>query len=182
MKKLIKLHELKEIAKLFKVLYVEDEVNIKTTMFKYLNKFFLKVMSASNGEEALEYYKKENFDIVITDLSMPRMNGLEMLAEIKKINENQAILITSAHSESEYMIKAIKSYLIARETVRNTIVVEGKKIYICKKKYNGENSNFFHAYSRRTGIFLLACKDRTKLIEDIKRKMKVINKKKKVKI
>jgi len=108
MKKSVKLQELKDVSKLFQVLYVEDELDIKNTMLKYLNKFFLKVVSASNGEEGLKKYKKEKFDIVITDLSMPRMNGLKMLQEIKTINDSQAILITSAHSESEYMVNAIK--------------------------------------------------------------------------
>lgn len=105
---MISLLKLKELTKNFCVLYVEDDLSIHATMINYLNKFFLKVLSANNGVEGLEQYKKEKFDIVITDINMPKMNGIEMLKEIKAIDENQAVLITSAHSESKFMVSAIK--------------------------------------------------------------------------
>ncbi len=105
---MIDIKELKEVTKEFKVLYVEDNLSIKNSMSQYLKKLFLEVVTANDGLEGLEHYKSQTFDIVISDLSMPRMSGLDMLKEIKKLNENQAILITSAHSESEYMFGAIK--------------------------------------------------------------------------
>ena len=104
----IDIKKLKNLSQNFSVLYVEDDADIRKSMHTYLKKFFLKVLSAKDGIEGLKLYQDKQFDIIITDLSMPNLNGLEMLKEIKKINENQAILITSAHSESEYMIGAIK--------------------------------------------------------------------------
>lgn len=98
----------KELCSTLKMLYVEDDVSIQTFMLRYLKKFFLSVVVANNGQEGLQAYKNESFDIVITDLSMPVMNGFEMITEIKKINPDQPLLITSAHSESDYMFKAIK--------------------------------------------------------------------------
>ena len=105
---MVNLKLLKELSKNFRVLYVEDDIPIQTIMANYLKKFFLKVVSADNGLDGLELYKKNEFDIVITDLSMPKMNGLDMLDKIRELNKEQAVLITSAHSESSYMIKAIK--------------------------------------------------------------------------
>jgi len=102
------LKELRELTRDFSVLYVEDDIEIKETMTHYLEKFFLSVVSALDGKEGLAFYAAQKFDIVITDLSMPRVNGLDMLTKIKEINPTQATIITTAHSESEYMVTAIK--------------------------------------------------------------------------
>ncbi|WP_297440262.1 HD domain-containing phosphohydrolase [Sulfurimonas sp.] len=100
--------QLKTLAQTLNVLYVEDDAPIRKEMMAYLENFFLKVVVAKNGKEGLEAYTKEDFDIVVSDLSMPVMNGIDMIAKIRKINNEQAILITTAHSESDYMISAIK--------------------------------------------------------------------------
>jgi len=104
-----KIQELRKLSQSFRVLYVEDDISIQKSMSDYLSKFFKEVVSASDGLEGLEAYKKGEFDIVVTDLSMPVMNGLDMLEKIKEINSDQLVLITSAHSESDYMIGAIKT-------------------------------------------------------------------------
>ena len=103
------LKELVELTKGLNTLYVEDDLSIQKTMTQYLKKFFDEVIVANNGLEGLEAYKTKKFDIVITDLSMPKMNGLDMLKQIKGINDEQIVLITTAHSESEYMFGAIKA-------------------------------------------------------------------------
>ena len=105
---IVEIKKLKHLSQDFSVLYVEDDADIRKSMHTYLQKFFLKVHSAKDGVEGLASYQNEKFDIIITDLSMPNLNGLEMLKKIKEIDEHQAVLITSAHSESEYMIEAIK--------------------------------------------------------------------------
>lgn len=105
---MIDLKDLQELTTNFKVLYVEDNIPLQKSMSTYLSNFFLEVVTANDGEEGLLAYKKEKFDIVITDLSMPKMNGLEMLKEIKDINNEQATLITTAHNESDYIFEAIK--------------------------------------------------------------------------
>ncbi|MEN4052307.1 MULTISPECIES: HD domain-containing phosphohydrolase [Sulfurimonas] len=99
---------LQQLGKKFTILYVEDDLLIQKEMTNYLSKFFKQVRVAKDGEEGLQYYKSGNFDIVITDLSMPKMNGLEMLEKIRALHKEQTVLITTAHSEAEYMIKAIR--------------------------------------------------------------------------
>jgi len=101
--------ELKKLCESLSVLYVEDDQSIQNVMTEYLTKFFLTVVSASDGLEGISAYANGHFDIVITDLSMPRMGGLEMLQKIKLINEGQSVLITTAHNEPEYMMGAIKA-------------------------------------------------------------------------
>ncbi|MEA2018357.1 MAG: response regulator [Campylobacterota bacterium] len=64
--------------------------------------------TASNGEEGLELYKKNSYDLVITDILMPKMDGIEMSKEIKEINQYQNILIISAYSDTKDFVTSIK--------------------------------------------------------------------------
>jgi len=105
---MINLKNLKNLTKDLSILYVEDDLYIQDMMVQYLEKFFNLVECASDGHEGLEKFKAKKFDIVITDLSMPNMSGIDMLLKIKEQNKEQDILITTAHSESEYMVEAIK--------------------------------------------------------------------------
>lgn len=105
---MVDLKLLKTLSHNYNVLYVEDDSEIQSEMFEYMSVFFNKITTANDGIEGLATYKKTHFDIVITDLSMPNMNGIEMIEKMKQMNSEQIFLITSAHSESEYMIKAIK--------------------------------------------------------------------------
>lgn len=106
---MVDIKELKKFSQNLSVLYVEDDSFIGKSMMKYLNKFFLSVVYAEDGLEGIREYKKQKFDIVITDLSMPNLSGLEMIDEIKSIDVAQAILITTAHSESHYIFEAIRA-------------------------------------------------------------------------
>lgn len=89
------------------ILYVEDEVNINHNMQQLLQYFSSKVYVAYDGEEGLDLYKKHTPDIVISDIKMPKMNGIEMCTLIKKINPLQYIIFTTAHNESDYFLDAI---------------------------------------------------------------------------
>jgi len=99
---------LKDTCKDFTVLYAEDEDVLRSSVQNYLSKFFKLVEIAKDGLEGLDKYKKEPYDLVITDISMPKMDGLNMSLEIKKINKNQKIIIISAYTDSESFLKSIK--------------------------------------------------------------------------
>jgi len=100
---------LNKLSKNFTVLYVEDDKKIQGTMSKYLRKLFKSVNVADDGQSGLELYNKIKPDIIITDLSMPKMNGIEMIKKIRNINLNQTVLITTAHNESIVMLDAIRA-------------------------------------------------------------------------
>ncbi|MDF1876337.1 response regulator [Sulfurimonas sp. SAG-AH-194-L11] len=109
---MIDIKKLKSMSSTMSVLYVEDDDAIQKSMQLYLSKFFKSVDIANNGQEGLSFYKENNsFDLVITDLSMPKMNGIDMINRIKEINEEQCVLITTAHSESDYLLGAMKSHI-----------------------------------------------------------------------
>ncbi len=100
--------KLKLACENFTVLYVEDEDKLREKVWIYLSKFFKKVDEASNGEEGLEKYKNSHYDIVMTDISMPKLNGLQMSQKIKEIEKYQKIIIISAYSDTENFIESIK--------------------------------------------------------------------------
>lgn len=90
------------------VLYVEDDDNIRPEVARFLSRLFKDVDSAENGQVGLELYKNSSYDIVLSDISMPVMNGLEMSKLIRNINDTQEIIIISAYANSEYFVESIK--------------------------------------------------------------------------
>ncbi|MGB5794159.1 response regulator [Poseidonibacter sp.] len=98
--------QLKKIAQDFNILFVEDSKALQTQVAKFLNKLFKNVYIASDGKEGIEAFKKYKPDIILTDLTMPNMNGHEMIREIKKIDADISIIILSAHSDSETLMKS----------------------------------------------------------------------------
>ena len=93
---------LKEKAKNMSVLYIEDEEFLRNSTASMLNKLFQNVEVAVDGKDGLDKYLHNKYDIVITDVSMPNMNGLELISNIQKNNLHQEIIIMSAHTESKF--------------------------------------------------------------------------------
>jgi DNA-binding response regulator len=89
------------------LLLVEDEDSIRESMQEIFSGVFQKVISASNGDEGLKKFKKFSPDIVIADIMMPIMDGLEMSKQIKEVSKNTPVIILSAYSEKERLLKAI---------------------------------------------------------------------------
>lgn len=89
-----------------KVLYVEDDRDILEIMQDILESFFDEVYLAYDGEEGYNLYKETKPDIVISDILMPKMNGLELAKKILDENENQKIILVTADNESDYHTKA----------------------------------------------------------------------------
>jgi len=90
------------------VLYVEDDDMTVEEISFFLKKCVKKLLIAKNGQEGIDLFKAHEPDIVISDIQMPIKNGLEMSEEILKIKEDFPIILTSAHSDGDYLIKAIE--------------------------------------------------------------------------
>ncbi len=97
----------RKFLKGLKVLLVEDEETLSTLLKNAIGDNFHSFTIANNGQAGLEIFKKTSPDIVITDIMMPILTGLEMAKEIKKIDTNIPIIILSAHSETEKFLQAI---------------------------------------------------------------------------
>ncbi len=97
-----------ELMKSLVVLYVEDEEEVREALARYLRRRFAKVDTAENGEEGLEKFKQNHYDIVITDVRMPIMDGLEMAKKIKEITEDMPVIVVTAFNETDYFLRAIE--------------------------------------------------------------------------
>ncbi len=103
-----KLFIMYEKSKSLIVLYAEDDLNLQKQTEQFLRRIFSNLYVASNGLEALELYKKVNCDILITDIKMPFMSGLELANSIKHINPKVEIIITSAFDEKDFLLQSIE--------------------------------------------------------------------------
>ena len=105
---MINAKDLKEYTAPLTVLYVEDEEWLRNSMESTLQKLFKRTIVASNGQEALDLFKKEPIDLIITDINMPVMNGVELIESVQKeLKQDPMIIVLSAHNDSEMLTELI---------------------------------------------------------------------------
>ncbi|RXJ79830.1 DNA-binding response regulator [Aliarcobacter skirrowii] len=90
-----------------KVLIVEDEIDLANLIKSSIKELFFKVVIAKDGLEAIKKFDSFKPDIIISDIMMPNLNGLEMSKKIKEKNSETPIVILSAHSHKEMLMEAI---------------------------------------------------------------------------
>ena len=96
----------------YKLLYVEDEAPIRMVTTMFLKSYFIEIVEACNGVEAMELYKESQPDIIITDIEMPEMNGLSFCKKIREEDKLTPIIITTAHMSVEYLLEAVSLNLV----------------------------------------------------------------------
>lgn len=102
-----------EETKNLNLLFVEDYDELRENSLEILDNYFDYCEGAVDGKQGLAQYQRyhdkndKHFDLVITDIKMPEMDGISLTKEIYKENENQAIIVLSAHQESEYLLTLI---------------------------------------------------------------------------
>lgn len=89
------------------LLYVEDDVATREELAFFLEGLVSELFLAANGQEGFDLYCSKQPDIIITDIQMPIVNGIEMIEKIRAIDNNTPILITSAYNETDYLLNAI---------------------------------------------------------------------------
>ncbi len=89
------------------LLYVEDNKGLREQATRLFEKFFKKVVTAEDGEQGLKIFREFKPKIVVTDIQMPNMDGLEMARRIHKVSPQTKIMITSAFDDTEYLMDAI---------------------------------------------------------------------------
>jgi len=92
-----------------RILVVDDEKNIRSGIVHSLEKSKYQVDQAENGEDALKKFKKSSYPIVITDMKMPKMNGMQLLQEIKKERGQTIVMIITAFADMESAVDAMKN-------------------------------------------------------------------------
>ena len=91
----------------YTLLYAEDDPIIRTGYVNYFKTIFKNVYEAQNGREAYDIYKQHDIDIILADINMPYMDGLELIEKIRESDEETQIIILSAHTDEDKLMRAI---------------------------------------------------------------------------
>ncbi|MEA1915276.1 MAG: EAL domain-containing protein [Campylobacterota bacterium] len=137
------------------VLYVEDHEEARSASLCIFEEFFENIIVAEDGEEGFNKFCNHNIDLVITDINMPKLNGLGMLAKIREMDKNTPVLVLSAYNESGFFIESIRlgveGYLLKPIELDQFVFVLEKvveKIKLTNEKHISEN--FLQQYKEIT--------------------------------
>src|ERR1035437_9808509 len=108
------------------LIYVEDEPDLRERIRIVLEMYFTQVIVAANGKEGMELFERHLPDIVVSDIKMPVMDGLELTKRIRKIAPETPVILTTAFTETDYLLKAIELGVAAyvRKPVDCRLLVE----------------------------------------------------------
>ena len=113
-----------------KILVVDDEEGARELFFTILSDEGYDITLANNGEEALARFKSDAYDLVITDIKMPVMDGLQLLQEIRKTGSKTDVIMVTAYGEVESYLKAMS--LGAAEYINKPIRIKELKRIVHK--------------------------------------------------
>ncbi|MDZ7817770.1 MAG: response regulator transcription factor [Aliarcobacter sp.] len=148
-----------ETFKKYTILYIEDDEGVRTVNSRFLNRMFNELYEAKDGEEGYSLYKKYHPDIILTDIKMPKLDGITLAKKIREKDKTTKIIISTAFSEKNYLLDAIElnleKYIIKPLTSRNlmpalTKAVEGLekqkdfKIFLSEDFYFDNNTSLFY--------------------------------------
>lgn len=104
--------ELKNIIKNLTLVYIEDETSIRENLLSTLEILFKKVDAFEDANDALKYFRDNHVDMVLSDINLPTISGLEFAEQIRKKNHQIPIILLTAHTDKEYLLQATKLKLI----------------------------------------------------------------------
>lgn len=90
----------------YKILFVEDEQAIRENYIIYLKMLFSEVYEAKDGEEAYEFYKSKKPDIMIVDINIPKLNGIELVKKIREEDHMTKAILLTAHTDKAFLLEA----------------------------------------------------------------------------
>lgn len=152
----------KEFLQKLTILYVEDDSTIREEFQTSIEKLFKEILVAKDGKEALEKFNenKNSIDLIISDINMPNMDGIELLKEIKKINTTVPFIFTTAYTDEKYLIEGIKNkvsdYFVKPagliEMIEKIEKVCEKKIYEQKIKHQENQTKEYFDLMNKVAI------------------------------
>ena len=102
---MFELSKIRNLTKTIKILYVEDDVRIREQVLGMFKQLHFQIDVAIDGKDGLEKFLEKEYDIVLSDIIMPRMDGMQMIQEMKRINPDIIIIITSAYNNEESVLR-----------------------------------------------------------------------------
>ncbi|MEA3290611.1 MAG: hybrid sensor histidine kinase/response regulator, partial [Campylobacterota bacterium] len=105
--KKVELEDLIEFSKTIKVLYVEGQTKVRESSYGVFKIFFEDIDTAKNAQEGYECFLNNKYNLIITDVNMPHMSGIDMISKIREISKDITILIISSDEDKEHFMKLI---------------------------------------------------------------------------
>lgn len=148
--------ELLEKLQSLTILYAEDEVGIRENISDSLAYYVKNVYQASNGEEAFELYIDKKPDIILSDIHMPILNGIEFVKKVREIDRKIPIVMITAHTDKEYLLEAVElrmeKYIV--KPIELEVLLEILKkcletIDINKKVVLGIDTSYVYDYDKK---------------------------------
>ncbi len=100
------------ILKNKKVLYIEDDIELQQDMVEVLKNFFNTIYTASEGEEAYDIFLEKEIDLMLVDINIPKLNGIEFIKLVREHNQTIPIAIISAYTSTDYLLDSVELGLI----------------------------------------------------------------------
>jgi len=153
------LDKYKTILNSSSILLAEDDKMLQQSFAKLLGFYVSSVFVASDGIEALNIYKQNNPDIIITDVKMPKLDGIEFIKKIRESDSKIPIVVTSAYTDKEYLLESIKlslvEYLIKpmREDDLDRVLSRCADIISNLEKNIYFKNNFYYNYINKQFIY-----------------------------
>jgi len=92
-------------------LYIEDEKDVLRNISELLSNFFDTFHTASDGESGYEIFQKHTIDVLLVDIELPKMNGIELIKKIRKEHKDLPIVVISAYTKTDYLLESIELHL-----------------------------------------------------------------------
>jgi diguanylate cyclase (GGDEF)-like protein len=138
----MELIEIEEETKRLRLLYVEDNPEARSSTLLILEQFFDYIEVGVDGQDGYEKFKNGHFDLIMSDINMPRLNGIEMIRLIRKENLAIPILVLSAYNEQNFFIDGIKAgiegYLLKPIDIDQFMDIMTRVIYRMKLRRENE--------------------------------------------
>ena len=90
------------------VLYVEDDEVVLNNISKLLRNYFQKVYTASDGKSGYDVFINEDIDLLLVDIELPKLNGINLIKEIRKVDQNVPVVIISAYTKTDYLLESVE--------------------------------------------------------------------------
>jgi len=134
----------------YTILYAEDESIIRLNITQQLSHYFKKVHAVKDGEEALAMYKKVKPDVLMLDINMPKLSGLDVARKVRQTNKDIPIVIITAYTEEALLLDAVElnlcKYLIkpvskvklkeGLSSVEEALLLLSENIVMLSSEYN----------------------------------------------
>jgi len=130
-----------------RVMYVESDCEEQKSTSNFLSKIFDNLVIAIDGEDGLKKFQENKIDMVITDIDLPKLNGIEMLKKIKDIDRNCYTIVLSQHYEADILLKTIQlnvdGYILKPLNFEQLLDAIEKAIEKFKLEHEAKNQKYY---------------------------------------